>query len=109
MQTQYIQISTTTDKKEEAERIAEALVDQHLAACVQIIGPMTSIYRWRGKIENTTEWICQIKTTRAMFDMVENVIISIHSYEVPEIIAVPIVNGSANYLQWMDDSLIESN
>ncbi len=109
MQTQYIQITTTTDRKAEAERIAKALVEQQLAACVQIIGPVNSIYRWRGKVEKTKEWICQIKTIGLMYEAVEKVILSMHSYEVPEIITVPIVNGSANYLQWMDDSIIESN
>ena len=59
---QYLQITTTTDKREEAEQIASLLEEKHLAACIQIIGPMTSVYRWQGKIENTTEWLCQIKT-----------------------------------------------
>ena len=101
----FIQIMTTTNNREEAERIASSLVDKHLVACVQIIGPMTSIYRWQGKVENTMEWLCHIKTTQEMYNSVEKEILSLHSYEVPEIIALPIIQGLEKYLQWIDDSI----
>jgi periplasmic divalent cation tolerance protein len=99
----YIQISTTTETKEQAEKIAQYLVETNLAACVQITGPITSIYRWKGKVENTQEWLCLIKTQDDLFNKVEAAIKSRHTYETPEIIAVPIVKGSKEYLNWIDD------
>ena len=97
----FLQIITTTDSKEKAERIAFILVEKGLAACVQIIGPVTSIYRWEGKIENTIEWICQIKTIKDLYNSVEKEILTHHKYELPEIIAIPILTGSKKYLDWM--------
>jgi periplasmic divalent cation tolerance protein len=76
-----------------------------LAACVQITGPITSIYRWKGKVENVQEWLCMIKTREELFDKVETAIKKLHSYETPEIVAVPIVKGSKEYLTWIDDEL----
>ena len=99
----YIQITTTTETKEEAEKIAQYLVVEKLAACVQIAGPITSIYRWKGKVENTQEWLCLIKTREELYDKVETAIKKLHSYETPEIIAVPIIKGSKEYLNWLDD------
>ena len=101
----YIQISTTTATKEQAEKIVQHLVETKLAACVQINGPITSIYRWKGKVENAQEWLCLIKTREDLFDKVEAAIKSQHPYETPEIIAVPIVKGSKEYLNWIDDEL----
>jgi periplasmic divalent cation tolerance protein len=97
----YIQISTTTETKEEAQKIARCLVEQKLAACVQIISPITSIYRWKEKVENTKEWLCLIKTREDLFKKVETAIKKLHSYETPEIIAVSIVKGSKEYLAWL--------
>jgi periplasmic divalent cation tolerance protein len=99
----YIQISTTTETKEQAQKIAQYLVETRLAACVQITGPITSIYRWKGKVENTKEWLCLVKTQDDLFNKVEAAIKSQHFYETPEIIAVPIVKGSKEYLIWLDD------
>jgi periplasmic divalent cation tolerance protein len=104
MQT-YIQITTTTETKEQAEKIARHLVESKLAACVQITGPITSIYRWKGKMENSQEWLCLIKTREDFFDKVEAAIKKLHPYETPEIVAVPIVKGSREYLNWIDDYL----
>ena len=101
----YVQISTTTATKEQAEKIVQHLVETKLAACVQINGPITSIYRWKGKVENAQEWLCLIKTREDLFDKVEAAIKSQHPYETPEIIAVPIVKGSKEYLNWIDDEL----
>jgi len=101
----YIQITTTTQTKEQAQTIAEHLVETRLAACVQITGPITSIYRWKGKVENAQEWLCMIKTREDLFDDVEAAIKKMHSYETPEIIAVPIIKGSKEYLIWLDDEL----
>ena len=101
----YIQISTTTETKEQAQKIAQYLVDTKLAACVQITGPITSIYRWKGKVENSQEWLCLIKTQDDLYDKVEAAIKKLHPYETPEIIAVPIVKGSKEYLRWLDKEL----
>ena len=102
----YIQITTTTETKEQAQNIAEHLIETKLAACVQITGPITSIYRWKGKMENSQEWLCLIKTRESLFKKVEAAIKSQHSYETPEIVAVPIVKGSKEYLIWLDDELV---
>jgi periplasmic divalent cation tolerance protein len=99
----YIQVTTTTETKEQAQTIAQYLVETRIAACVQITGPITSIYRWKGKVENTKEWLCLIKTQDDLFNKVEAAIIKLHPYETPEIIAVPIVKGSKEYLKWLDD------
>ncbi|MGA2525792.1 MAG: divalent-cation tolerance protein CutA [Smithellaceae bacterium] len=102
----YIQVFTTTETKEEAEKIAQYLVEQKLAACVQITGPIASTYRWKGKVETAQEWLCLIKTREDLYDKVEKAIKELHSYETPEIIAVPIVKGSSEYLSWLDDVLV---
>jgi periplasmic divalent cation tolerance protein len=101
----YIQVSTTTETKEQAQTIAQHLVGAKFAACVQITGPITSIYRWKGKVENAQEWLCLIKTRDDLYNKVETAIKSLHSYETPEIIAVPIVKGSKEYLNWLDNEL----
>lgn len=100
MQT-YIQIQTTCAQREIAERIAQHLITNHLAACIQIFGPITSIYRWQEQIESTTEWLLLIKTMGEKYHEVEAAIQQLHSYEVPEIIALPVVTGSTDYLNWV--------
>jgi periplasmic divalent cation tolerance protein len=100
-----ILITTTTADRADAERIAASLVAKHLAACVQVSGPIESTYRWKGQIEVTQEWLCTIKTIRNLFPEVEDVIRDLHSYEQPEIVAIPIVAGSEAYLQWIVDSV----
>ena len=104
----YIQISTTTETKEKAQKIARYLVEKKLAACVQITGPIESTYRWKGKVEKAKEWLCLIKTRDSLFKKVETAIKELHPYETPEIIAVPIVKGSKEYLNWLDDELSQS-
>jgi periplasmic divalent cation tolerance protein len=102
---QYIQVITTTANKEDAAKIAAALVEKRLAACVQIVGPVHSIYRWEGKVEQAEEWQCLIKSRQDLFAELEQVIKAIHPYEIPEIIALTIVAGSADYLQWLRDEI----
>lgn len=102
---EYIQVITTTANKEDAARIAGVLLEKRLTACVQILGPMTSIYRWKGKLEQAEEWQCLIKSRPDLFEEIEKNIKTIHPYETPEIIAVPIVKGSADYRQWLCDEL----
>jgi periplasmic divalent cation tolerance protein len=101
----HLQITTTTENKAEAERIARLLIEGGLAACVQIVGPITSTYSWKGRIETAEEWQCLIKTRADLFGEVERSIRSVHSYETPEIIALPIRTGSREYLDWMEDVL----
>lgn len=93
---------TTAGSEEEAGRIASLLVERRLAACVQVIGPVTSRYRWQGGVEEASEWQCLVKTTRAAYEQVEAAIREAHSYDEPEIVAMPIVAGSAGYLAWID-------
>jgi len=100
--TSFVQIVTTTARREEAERIARELVEKRLAACAQIVGPITSIYRWQGRIETDEEWQCWCKTRGELFPQVEEAIRAIHPYEVPEILAVPVVAGSKRYLAWLE-------
>ena len=101
----YIQVVTTTDNKEDAEKIATLLVEKRLAACVQIAGPITSLYRWKGNVEKTQEWQCWIKSKKILYKEIEKAIKSVHPYEVPEIIAIPIVAGSCGYLEWLENEV----
>ncbi len=103
--TDVIQVVTTTASQAEAERIAQALVERQLAACVQISGPITSVYRWQGKIETSAEWHCTIKTRMAHYGAVESAIRELHSYDVPEILALGVVAGSESYLDWLRGEL----
>jgi len=103
--TDYLQVLTTVGSEEEAERVAAALVERRLAACVQITGPISSHYRWQGKVEHAREWQCLAKTTAAQYADVEATIAELHSYEEPEIVATPIVAGSKGYLAWLVQSV----
>jgi periplasmic divalent cation tolerance protein len=98
----YVQVTTAAASSEEAGRIANALVERRLAGCVQIVGPVRSIYRWQGQIEQADEWLCFIKTTRPQYGDVEATIREHHSYECPEVIATAIEAGSAKYLEWLE-------
>ena len=99
--TDFIQVTTTASTKEEAAKIAAALLEQRLAACAQIVGPIDSRYWWKGRIEQSTEWLCILKTRRVKFPAVEAAIRANHSYVVPEIVACPIEIGSEPYLEWL--------
>jgi periplasmic divalent cation tolerance protein len=101
MPCKYIQVSTTTAKKADADRIAKAIVARKLAACAQVLGPITSTYWWKGRMEVAREWLCIFKTTSARYRQLEKAIRSLHPYETPEIVAVPIVRGSKDYLAWI--------
>jgi periplasmic divalent cation tolerance protein len=102
---EYLQISTTSEEKQDAERIARSVVEKRLAACVQITGPIISTYHWKGAIETSEEWLCLIKSRRDLYEEIEKAIKEIHPYETPEIIATPIVAGSEDYLAWLGDEL----
>jgi periplasmic divalent cation tolerance protein len=95
----------TAPNGEEATRLAELLIGAHLAACVQILPEMESVYRWQGQIERQSEILILAKTTAAKFADLEREVRALHSYETPEIVAVPIVAGSSPYLKWLAESL----
>lgn len=99
-----IVVFMTAANGEEATRLAEMLVGAHLAACVQILPEMESVYRWQGKIERQSEVLLIAKTTRGKFDDLEREVRALHSYDTPEIVAVPIVAGSTPYLEWLAKS-----
>jgi periplasmic divalent cation tolerance protein len=104
-----IQVVTTTAERTDAQRIAKSLLEQRLAACVQISGPIESSYWWNEQIETSQEWLCAVKTLRSMYDRVEQAIRELHPYDEPEILAVQIVAGSRGYLQWLADSIETSS
>ena len=101
----YIQVITTTGNQDDAQTIARALVERRLAACVQIVGPITSVYRWQGKIETAQEWECLVKSRRELYEPIERAIRELHPYQVPEILALPIVAGGQAYLDWIDQEV----
>jgi periplasmic divalent cation tolerance protein len=98
-------VFTTTGSREEAGKIAHALVERRLAACVNIVGPIQSVYRWQGKVDSADEHLLLIKTTAASFDAVARAIRELHSYELPECIELSIEGGSAEYLEWIEQSV----
>jgi len=102
---EYVQVLTTAGSEEEAERIGTALLERRLAACVQALGPITSRYRWQGKLEEASEWQCLAKTEASLYEEVEAAIRAVHSYEEPEILAIPVLAGSRGYLDWVSASL----
>jgi periplasmic divalent cation tolerance protein len=102
---EYIQIMTTVEQQKDAETIAHELLNQKLAACVQILGPIKSLFWWQGKIDRAAEYICLIKSRMDLYPKAEAAILSVHPYDVPEIIAVPIAAGGGSYLQWLATEL----
>ncbi|MBI4889556.1 MAG: divalent-cation tolerance protein CutA [Acidobacteria bacterium] len=103
--TDKILVHSTCSSKDEAERLARALVESRLAACVAITPGVTSFYRWQGAIEQSEEWSLAIKTSRGLFPALRTELARLHSYQVPEILAVPVLDGSEAYLAWMDAEL----
>jgi periplasmic divalent cation tolerance protein len=103
--TDAIVVMTTTASRDEATKIATALVERQLAACVQIVGPIASVYRWQGRVEQSEEWLCVVKTQQTLYTQLELAIRELHSYDVPEIIGLPVVEGSESYLTWLSQSV----
>ena len=103
--TEGIVVMTTTETQADGERLAKVLVEGNLAACVQVLPEITSVYRWKGQTEYAKENLLLIKTTRSAYPGVEAAIKGAHHYETPEIIAVPVEAGSAAYLAWLVESV----
>jgi periplasmic divalent cation tolerance protein len=99
-----IVVFMTAANGEEAARLADMLVGAHLAACVQILPQMESVYRWQGKIERQSEVLLLAKTTRGRFEELEREVRALHSYDTPEIIAVPVTAASEPYLNWLQSA-----
>lgn len=103
--TDKIVVLSTCASEEEAERLARSLVEQRMAACVNVIPRMRSFYRWQGKLDSAEEWLLLIKSSRDRFERLLAALEKAHSYEVPEVLALPVVDGAANYLSWLDTGL----
>lgn len=103
--TDKVVVVVTCGSAAEGERIARSLVEERLAACVNVLeAPVRSTYRWKGKVETALEYLLIIKTSRRIFARLEAKVKELHSYEVPEIIALPILEGSPTYLQWIAEN-----
>jgi len=98
-------VLTTTESMIQARRIADALIEHKLAACVNIVPHVQSIYRWKGKAEEAEEWLLWIKTTSEAFERVRDLIRELHSYELPECLCLTVENGSPDYLRWIEESV----
>jgi len=98
-------VLTTTESMNQARRIADALIEHKLAACVNIVPHVQSIYRWKGKAEEAEEWLLWIKTTSEAFERVRDLIRELHSYELPECLCLAVEDGSPDYLRWIEDSV----
>jgi periplasmic divalent cation tolerance protein len=98
-------VLTTAGDREEAQKIASALVERRVAACVNVVGPIDSVYRWQGKVERAQEYLLVIKTTAAAADRVKEVNRELHSYEMPECLALPVDGGSQEYLAWIGENV----
>ena len=105
MSTDYIIVFVTTKDKAEAEKIAQALLEEKLIACANVISPVESCFRWLGKIDTAEECLVIMKSRASLFLELEKSVLALHSYEVPEVLALPIVAGSGAYLAWMGDVL----
>jgi len=96
-----LQVTVTASSREEADRLAGSAVEQRLAACGQVLGPVGSTYHWEGLVQRAEEWLCLLKTTQARYPELETLLRAAHSYDNPEIIATPIAAGSDEYLSWV--------
>jgi periplasmic divalent cation tolerance protein len=97
-------VLTTAGSEQEARKIANTLVERRLAACVNILPQIESVYRWKGEIDSAIEWLLIIKTSAGKFAALRDAIIELHSYEIPECIVLQVEDGSLPYLQWLDES-----
>ncbi|HXJ38483.1 MAG TPA: divalent-cation tolerance protein CutA [Bryobacteraceae bacterium] len=106
--TDKIVVLTTCGSSEEAELLARQLIELRLAACVSVIMQIRSFYRWEGKVADADEWLLVIKTSQSKFEALRGVLETAHSYELPEVLALPVLEGSPNYLTWLEGELGEA-
>jgi len=99
----WLTVLTTTDAVGKAEALARGAVESRVAACAQISGPVTSVYRWKGEVETAREWQVLFKTTGLRYAGLETYLRTAHDYDIPEIIATPVARGSADYLRWLEE------
>ena len=102
---QILVVQTTIDRREAAEKLAEAIIHHRLGACVQISAPILSVYRWQGEVQKEEEYLITVKTTNQAVTKLVELIRQLHPYDVPEIIALPIVDGSRDYLSWVAEQV----
>jgi periplasmic divalent cation tolerance protein len=104
--TDYVLVSITASSEREGEKIASVLVKERLAACVNMIAGMKSTFRWKGQISNEEEVLLIVKTKDRLFEKVKKRVLELHSYEVPEVLALPILSGSEKYLSWIEEETL---
>ncbi|MBP7652256.1 divalent-cation tolerance protein CutA [Candidatus Dependentiae bacterium] len=104
--TEYLKVITTIDSKEKAVDLCKKIVELRLVSCAQILGPIQSIYWWQDKVDNSEEYYCVFKTKSSLYPQLEDYIKKNHNYQVPEIIAVPIIFGSKEYLNWISNETV---
>ncbi|WP_018545399.1 divalent-cation tolerance protein CutA [Streptomyces sp. LaPpAH-108] len=104
---EHLTVLTTTDTPAKAQTLATGAVESRLAACAQIDGPVTSVYRWEGEIHSDQEWRIHFKTTADRYEALESYLLAAHDYDTPEIIALPVVRGSGAYLAWVSGETAE--
>ena len=104
---EYVVVFVTTGSAEEAAHLARVLVEDGLAACGNLLGPVRSIYRWKGKAKDESETLLMLKTRASLFEPLKERVLELHSYDVPEVVALPLVAGHEDYLDWIDSSTRE--
>jgi periplasmic divalent cation tolerance protein len=97
-------VLSTVSRPDDAERIAQTLVERRLAACVNVVPGVLSVYRWEGRIQRDVERLLVIKTTREKFEEMHHLLLELHPYDVPEVVALPVIGGNPSYLQWVAES-----
>ncbi len=105
MDNQYIVVMVTTSSKQEAENIARNLLEAKLIACANILGPISSHFHWQGMVDHSEEFLVLMKSRLDLFEAISAQVKTLHSYEVPEILALPVVKGSSTYLNWLGSAL----
>jgi periplasmic divalent cation tolerance protein len=103
--TECRQVTTTLPDREAAHRLGKQLVGERLAACAQVVGPVSSAYWWQGEVETAAEWYCHLKTTAERVPTLLTRIRELHPYEMPEIISLPVLEGDPGYLRWIEESV----
>ncbi len=99
-----VQVHTTVETHQQASQLARQLVQERLAACVQVLGPIESHYRWQGRLEQAQEWLLLIKTTTEALPRLQRRLVELHPYQVPQLIALPVQGGHGPYLQWVEEN-----